>query len=417
VFGDCTVDQPQRATPANRANHPYRLGLTAHGYSSRMSRRPSLSGTVPGPHAVPESPFQLTRRSLWLAIRRSFVEFDGDNAWDWAAALTYYGVLSIFPGLLVVVSIVGLIRPAAMQPLIASLSEVAPGPVQTIINEAVRGLQDSPRQAGVFAVVGLLVALWSASGYAAAFIRAANAAYDVPEGRPIWKTLLIRIGITVLTGVLLVASATIVVLTGNLATAVGRALRLESTTVMAWNIVKWPVLVILVSLMFAVLYWASPNARQSGFRWVSPGGVVAVVLWVAASVGFGIYAVHFASYDKTYGTLAGVVVFLTWLWITNLALLLGLEIDAELERQRAIAAGLPRDSEPYMRLRDGSGISEHGSQGLGGPSAGPSAPAHEPPSPVPTSPTRRAGVTATFIAGLIVGAAVTRLRHRRLPGG
>jgi membrane protein len=240
--------------------------------------------------------------------------------------------------------------------------------VRTIITEAVQGLQDSPQQAGVFAVIGVLVALWSASSYAAAFIRAANAAYDVPEGRPIWKTLSIRMAVTVLTGVLLVASATIVVVTGNLAAVVGRVLGIESSAVAAWNIGKWPVLVVLVSLMFAVLYWASPNARQGGFRWVSPGCAIAVVLWMAASAGFGLYAVHFASYDKTYGTLAGVVVFLTWLWITNLALLLGLEIDAELERQRAIAAGLPRDAEPYMRLRDEAAVPAKVSPGLAGPS-------------------------------------------------
>src|SRR5262249_27701521 len=142
---------------------------------------------VPGPHDGPASPLQLSRRALWSALRRSFVEFNRDNAWDWAAALTYYAVLSIFPGLLVLVSLVGLARPSAMQPLIAGLGDVAPGPVRTTIIEAVRGLQDSPQQAGVFAVIGILIALWSASGYAAAFIRAANAAYDVPEGRPIWK--------------------------------------------------------------------------------------------------------------------------------------------------------------------------------------------------------------------------------------
>ncbi len=297
-------------------------------------------------------------------MRRSVIEFDNDNAWDWAAALTYYAVLSIFPGLLVVVSAVGLARPAAGEAHIGSLNDVAPGPVRIIIDEAVRGLQESPRQAGVFAVIGLLLALWSASGYAAAFIRAANAAYDVPEGRPIWKTLSIRIGVTVLTGVLLVASATIVVVSGNLAAALGRVLGLESSALTAWNIGKWPLLVVLVALMFAVLYWASPNARQGGFRWVSPGCTVAVVLWMAASAGFGLYAANFASYGRTYGTLAGVVVFLTWLWITNLALLLGLEIDAELERQRAIAAGLPRDAEPYMRLRDERGLSSSGPSGL-----------------------------------------------------
>lgn len=329
-----------------------------------MTKRGAGLAWVPGPRDGPTSPLRLSRRSLWSALRRSFVEFDRDNAWDWAAALTYYGVLSIFPGLLVIVSLVGLARPAAIGPLVTSFSDVAPGPVQSILTESVRGLQDSPRQAGLFAAIGIVVALWSASGYAAAFIRAANAAYDVPEGRPIWKTLVIRMAVTIVTGVLLVASATIVVVTGNLASVLGRVLGLESSAVDVWNVGKWPLLVLLVCVMCAVLYWASPNAQQGGFRWVSPGCMVAVVLWLAASAGFGLYAVHVPSYDRIYGALAGVVVFLTWLWITNLALLLGLEVDAELERQRAIAAGLPPGTEPYLRLRDDTALAPTGSAGL-----------------------------------------------------
>jgi membrane protein len=372
-----------------------------------------------------------------LAIRRSFFEFEGDNAWDWAAALTYYGMLSFFPGLLVLVSIVGLVRRATLQPLIDSLHDIAPGTATTIFDEAVRRLQDSPRQAGVFAVAGVLVAFWSASGYAAAFIRAANAAYDVPEGRPIWKTLSIRFAITIVTGILLVACATIVVVSGSLAAAVGRVIGLEQPAITAWNIGKWPVLVVLVYLMFAVLYRVSPNAQQGGFRWVSPGCTIAVVLWMAASAGFGLYAAHFASYDRTYGTLAGVVVFLTWLWITNLALVLGLEIDAELERQRAIAAGLPGDAEPCVRLRDDTAVVAPGSGGLAGrtlqamavftehPST-PDPSTVEPPkndgqppfgtdSPVlETGPTRGStAVVASFILGVAAGVVVASTRHRR----
>jgi membrane protein len=377
---------------------------------NRSRSRPRAE--APPPDAGPASPADLPGASLRRAIRRSFVEFDRDNAWDWAAALTYYGVLSIFPGLLVVVSLVGLVRPDSLAPLVESLSDVAPGPVRTIFNEAVKGLQDSPRQAGFFAIVGLAVAGWSASGYAGAFIRAANAAYDVPEGRPIWKTLGIRLGVTVVTGALLIVSATIVLVTGNLAAAVGRALHLESTTVAAWGILKWPTLVVLVSIMFAVLYRASPNARQGGFRWVSPGGVVAVILWLGASAGFGVYAAQFASYDKTYGTLAGVVVFLTWLWITNLALLLGLEVDAELERQRAIAAGLPRDAEPYMRLRDDRAVPADGSPGLAGPPAvgsdgTPRATGHSEDHQRPTP-----GAVASFVVGVAVGMTLIAKRQR-----
>jgi membrane protein len=252
----------------------------------------------------------------------------------------------------VLVSVVGLLRRETVQPMVDSLAGVAPGPVRSILNESVNGLQASSGKAGVVAIIGLVVALWSASGYIGAFMRASNVMYDVPEGRPIWKTIPIRLAVTVATGILLVLSAFIVVVTGDLAAAVGRGLGLESTTVAVWGVVKWPLLIVLVSLMFALLYWASPNARQGGFPWVSPGGLVAVVVWIIASALFGVYTANFASYDKTYGTLAGVVVFLLWLWLSNLALLYGAEANAELERQRVIAAGYPADREPYLALRD-----------------------------------------------------------------
>lgn len=289
---------------------------------------------------------------MWEAIKRSGKEFFDDGLEDLAAALTYYGVLSIFPGLLVLASVVGLLGQSTLQPLLDNIAPISPGPVRTILSESVQGLQQSHSKAGLVAVLGLAVALWSASGYVGAFMRASNAIYDVPEGRPVWKTIPIRLGVTVVVGILLVLSAVMAVVTGDLAHAVGHALGLESATVIAWDILKWPVLVVLVSLMFAILYWASPNARQGGFRWVSPGGLIAVLLWIAASALFALYATTFASYDKTYGTLAGIVIFLIWLWISNLSILFGAEVDAELERQRVAVAGHPPDDEPYLQLRD-----------------------------------------------------------------
>jgi YihY family inner membrane protein len=195
------------------------------------------------------------------------------------------------------------------------------------------------------------VALWSASNYIAAFMRASNAIYDVPEGRPVWKTLPIRIAVTVVVMVLLAASAVAVVATGGLADRLGRLLGLGRAVVTAWDLVKWPVLLLIVGFLFALLYWASPNAKQ-GFRWVTPGGTLAVVVWVIASVAFAIYVANFGSYNKTYGSLASVIIFLVWLWLSNTAILLGAELNAELERSRAIAAGHPPDEEPYMELRD-----------------------------------------------------------------
>jgi membrane protein len=300
----------------------------------------------------PDRPTKLGRRSWWGVLKRTVREFMEDNLTDWAAALTYYAVLSIFPGLLVLVSVLGLLGQSAIQPLIDNMRTIAPGSVGDILEAGARDLTEAQGAAGVLAIVGLVGALWSASGYVGAFMRASNAIYDVPEGRPIWKTLPIRLGVTIAVGVMLAASALIVVFTGELADLVGNALGAGSVLVTAWDIAKWPVLVVLVSLVFAILYWASPNAKLAGFRWISPGGLLAVVVWIIASAGFAFYVANFGSYNKTYGTLGGVIIFFIWLWISNIAVLLGAEFDAELHRGRAIAAGHREDEEPFVELRD-----------------------------------------------------------------
>ncbi len=201
--------------------------------------------------------------------------------------------------------------------------------------------------------VGLAVALWSASGYVGAFMRASNAIWDVEEGRPAWKTIPLRLGVTSLLLVLMTASALAVVLTGPLAQRVGDVVGLGSTAVMVWDIAKWPVLVFVVSLMIALLYYASPNVKHPKFQWVSPGSLLAVLLWIAASALFAFYVANFGSYNKTYGALGGVIVFLTWLWITNNVILLGAEVNAEIERGRQIQGGLqPETKEPFLEPRD-----------------------------------------------------------------
>ncbi|MFD0853636.1 YihY/virulence factor BrkB family protein, partial [Actinomadura adrarensis] len=205
------------------------------------------------------------------------------------------------------------------------------------------------------AILGLLAALWSASGYIGAFIRASNVVYDVPEGRPFWKVLPIRLAITVLTLVLLSASAIAVVVSGPIARKAGDLLGLGSQAVTVWNIAKWPVILLIAAFLISLLYWAAPNAKH-GFRWVTPGGILAIVLWLLASAGFALYVAGFASYNKTYGSLAGLIIFLVWLWISNMAILLGAELNAELERGRAIAAGMPKEREPYVEPRDTSGL-------------------------------------------------------------
>jgi membrane protein len=290
----------------------------------------------------------------WLPVlKRTVKEFREDNLTDWAAALTYYSVLAIFPALIVLVSILGLVGESATQPLIDNLGKVAPGPAQEIFTNAIKNLKGSQGTAGVLFVVGLLAALWSASGYVAAFMRASNAIYDIEEGRPIWKTLPVRVGLTLILMFLLAMSAIAVVLTGGLAKAIGNVIGLGDTALTVWDIAKWPVLLLVVSFMFALLYWAAPNVKHPGFRWISPGGLLAVVGWLIASAAFAFYVSSFGSYNKTYGALGGVVVFLVWLWLSNIMILLGAEFNAELERERAIEDGMrPEDKEPFVEPRD-----------------------------------------------------------------
>jgi membrane protein len=301
---------------------------------------------------VPESPQQLPKHSWLGVLKRTVREFKEDNLTDWAAALTYYGILSIFPALLALISVVGLAGSSATQSLIDNLGTVAPGPAKDIVTSAVENLQKSQGAAGLLFIIGLAGALWSASGYVAAFMRASNAIYDIGEGRPIWKTVPTRIAITVVLLLMLAAVAIGVSVTGPLAQQVGNLLGLGDTAVMAWDIAKWPVLLLVVITMFAILYWAAPNVKHPKFRWISPGSVVGVLLWIAASAGFAFYVASFSSYNKTYGALGGVIVFLVWLWISNIAILLGAEFNAEIERGRQIAAGHPEDEEPFLEPRD-----------------------------------------------------------------
>jgi len=279
----------------------------------------------------------------------------GRHLTDLAAALTYYGVLAIFPMIIVVVSVLGLIGHSVTQPLIKNLGSVAPGPARQIFTSAILNVQSGKGTAGILFVAGLAGALWSASGYVAAFIRASNVVWDIEEGRPIWKTLPIRLGVTLVTVVLLTVSAAAVVFTGGLARQVGGLIGLGSTAVTVFDIAKWPVLLLIVSLILAVLYYAAPNVKQPGIRWVSPGSVFAVLAWLVVSALFALYVASFASYNKTYGALGGVVAFLVWLWITNVVILLGAELNAELERGRQIQAGRSPEQEPYLPPRDDPG--------------------------------------------------------------
>jgi membrane protein len=290
-------------------------------------------------------------------LKRVRIEFGNDNVTDLAAALTYYAVMAVVPGLIVLLSILGLTGTNTDE-LTKQVSQIAPGSAAKVVVTLIRQAQAHHGGAGVAAIAGVVVALWSASGFVGAFMRAANRVYDIGEGRPIWKTAPIRLGLTLFAVLMLVAMAAIVVLTGSVAKAVGNQIGAGSTVVLIWDIAKWPVLLVLLSALLAVLFWAAPNAKQAGIKWISPGGLFATVVWLIVSALFALYVTDFSSYNKTYGSLAGVVVFLLWIWLTNVSMLLGLEINAELERQRAIAQGLPEDVEPFAEPRDTRKMSE-----------------------------------------------------------
>jgi membrane protein len=309
---------------------------------------------------APDNVTDLPKESWKGVLKRALREFSEDNVTDWAAALTYYGVLSIFPMLLALISLLGLFGQSATQPLLDNISSIAPGPAKDIVTQAIQNLQKSQGAAGVLFFVGLAAALWSASGYVGAFMRASNDIWDVEEGRPAWKTIPLRLGVTALLLVLLTVSALAVVLTGPLAKQIGDIVGLGSTAVTVWDIAKWPVLILVVSFMIALLYYAAPNVKHPKFQWVSPGSIMAVVLWIVASALFAFYVANFGSYNKTYGALGGVIVFLTWLWITNNVILLGAEVNAELERGRQIRGGLsPQDKEPFLEPRDTRKMKDH----------------------------------------------------------
>lgn len=299
-----------------------------------------------------DSPGDLSKQSLVDVVKRARIEFRNDHLTDLAAGLTYYAILSVVPGLILLVTLLGLLGPDTTQQVVAQAQAIAPGSSAETVSTLISQAQQNRTTAGLGAIISLAVALWSASGYVAALMRASNVVFDIGEGRPIWKTLPTRIGLTLFAVVILLISVVIVVLSGPVAQQVGDYVGLGDTTVLLWSILKWPVLVVLISVLLAVLFWASPNAKQQGVRWVSPGGVIAVLIWLGASALFALYVSQFSSYNKTYGSLAGVVIFLVWLWITNIAVLLGLEVNAELDHGRAIAEGLPADVEPFSEPRD-----------------------------------------------------------------
>jgi membrane protein len=270
-------------------------------------------------------------------------EFSEDNLSDWAAALTYYGLLALFPALIALVGLIGLVGDpqSTTRTITQIVTKIGPSSAAQTFAGPIKSITSHKSTAGIMGIVGIVAALWSASSYVGAFMRASNVIYETPEGRPIWKLRPLQMLVTLVMLILLVLVALALVLTGPIVTAVAGPLGVGGTAVSVWNIAKWPVLLLVVILMFAVLFYAAPNVKLAGFRWVTPGALFALVVWLIVSALFALYVANFSSYDKTYGTLGGLAIFLVWMWLTNTALLLGMELNAERERSRELDAGTP----------------------------------------------------------------------------
>jgi membrane protein len=301
----------------------------------------------------PQELTDVSKRSWGYVLGKTLREFTRDQCTDLAAALTYYAVLAIFPALLAIVSLLGVVGQAdsTAKTLLDLVSQFGSPQVADLLRDPIMQLTGSPA-AGVALIVGVLGALWSASGYVGAFGRAMNRVYGIDEGRPIWKLRPTMLGVTAFTVVLIVVAALILVISGPVAETVGDLVGLGSTAVVVWDIAKLPILAIIAVVIVAVLYYWAPNVKQPKFKWMSLGSLVALVIWLVASVGFAFYIANFSNYNKTYGSLGAVIVFLLWLWITNNALLFGAEFDAELERGRELQAGLRAERDILLPPRD-----------------------------------------------------------------
>jgi membrane protein len=270
---------------------------------------------------------------------------------DHAAALTYYAILAVFPGMIVLVALLGLFGDqGTVDGLLRIIEELAPGSAADTFEGTARSAIEGGG-AGIALVIGTALALYSASGYIGAFNRAANSIYEVEETRPFWRTLPRQVALTLFLLVMLAIALLALLLTGPLAEAIGGEIGVGDTALTIWSVVKWPVLAGVIVVLFAVLIHEGPNVDHAGFRGLLPGSALAMVVWLAASAGFSLYVANFGSYANTYGSIAGVIVFLIWLWLSNLALLIGATYNVELARAGTMAteAESMTGSEPAER--------------------------------------------------------------------
>ncbi|MCU1522141.1 MAG: YihY/virulence factor BrkB family protein [Arthrobacter sp.] len=321
--------------------------------SEESSTAKARTAPAPDDSRKPDSPTDVTKPSWKYIAKKTLREFTKDQCPDLAAALTYYSVLSLFPALLALVSLLGIFGQAEKTTgaLLEIVQGFAPGDTVEAIREPIQKLSSSSA-AGFTLVIGILTALWSASGYVGAFARAMNRVYEIDEGRPFIKLRGTVLGVTIVNLLIVVVLAAMLVLTGPVAESVGNAIGLGGAFLTAWNILKWPVMVVLVVLAIAILYYATPNVQQPKFRWMSLGSFIALVIFLLASLGFALYVANFSSYNETYGTIGGVIVSLLWLWILNMSLLFGAEFDAEMERGRQLQAGIEAEETIQLPPRD-----------------------------------------------------------------
>jgi membrane protein len=358
-------DQTERTT-TSRAERPDARSAERANTENSTSRGEASAGTDDDPTTGgeadqkrsgrrPEGPAHARKGSVVQTIKRTLTEFSEDNLTDSAAALTYYAILSIFPALLALVAIVGLVGDpqTVTKEMTTLVTSIGPASAAQTFKGPIQGLTKSSGTAGILLIAGIVAALWSASGYVGAFMRASNVIYEVEEGRSIIKLRPLQMLVTLVLVLLLAVVLVALVLTGPLASKVGSAVGIGSSVVTVWNIAKWPVLLIVVMFMIALLYYASPNAKLRSLKSIFPGAVLAVVVWLVASAAFAFYVANFGSYNKTYGTLGGVICFLVWMWITNVAILLGAEINAERERSRQLRDDTP-GAERELQLEERS---------------------------------------------------------------
>lgn len=312
-----------------------------------------LAAPDPDDARKPDTPTDIRKRSWKYVFGKTVREFTADQCTDIAASLTYYAVLALFPALIAIFSLLGVIGQgqAAADAILGIVDEAAPGGASDVIRGPIEQFASSPA-AGFALVSGLVLAIWSASGYVGAFSRGMNRIYEIEEGRPFWKLKPQQLLVTLISIVLIAIAAIILVISGPVTEALGNALGLGETVTTIWSIAKWPVLALVVILVVAILYYATPNAKQPKFRWMSMGALLAILVLGIATVAFGIYVANFSNYDKNYGSLAGVIIFLLWLWIANNALLFGAEFDAELERGRQLQAGIAAEEDIQLPPRD-----------------------------------------------------------------